>query len=146
VSESLLRLPWQKPEREEIKPGYADYETLLTDPRVERIASRVFDEFRAQGLPDDTDFVTFVQPPQVIDRGGVAVPIPEVAVFAVISDNPRHKGHRVMTQGSVWLRDWMARERELRHYASDQPDPALSIFRLLVRDHLPKLQNLREMI
>lgn len=137
-----MKLPWQR--EAPLKAAYADYDTVISDRRVEAIADILSKQFKA--LPDDTDLVTFIQPPTVVDRNGVGVPIPEVACFAVISDNPRHKGHRVMTQGSVWLRDWRATDAARLHFVSGPDDPALPIFKLLVRDHLPKLQNLRDML
>ena len=140
-----MKLPWQKPERDVVRPSYADYETLVSDRRVTAIADLVIDEFRAHGLDEESDFVTFIQPPQVVKRQGVDVPIPEVGVFAVISDNPRAPGHQVMTQASVWLHDWLATDAARLHFVSGPQDPAYPIFREVAKTHLRTIRNLREM-
>lgn len=140
-----MRLPWQKPERAPVRPGYASYETLISDRRVTAIADLVIDEFREHGLGDNAEFVTFIQPPQIVQRTGVDVPIPEVAVFAVISDNPRAPGHQVMTQASVWLTDWRATDAARLHFVSGPQDPAFPIFRETAKAHLRTIRNLREM-
>lgn len=126
--------------------SYADYEPLLSDRRIQALGSLVMDKARPLGLPDDTDFVTFIQPRTVIDRDGIATPIPEVGVFAVISDNPRHKGKRVMTQAAVWLQDWRAVDAARLHFVAGPEDPALPVFKTVVRRHLETLKNLKDMI
>lgn len=125
---------------------FDDYEELLSDARVQRVASRVVDKYRPLGLPDDADFATYIQPPQVIDRNGVKVPIPEVAVFAVLVDNPRAKGKRIMKTASVWLQDWRAMDSFGSHYVSNGIDPALPIFGRLARECVQNLQDLKELI
>ena len=137
-----MRLPFQKPSK---RPVYADYEPLISDMRMRAIAGPLIEKFREHGLPDDTDFVTFIQPPTTIEREGVAIPIPEVAVFAVISNNPRSPKHRVMTQSSVWLADWRATSAAKLHFVSGSADPAYPIFRETVKTHLRVLRNLKEM-
>lgn len=126
--------------------GYADFETLLSDRRVQELGGKVVEEYRPKGLTDDVDFVTFIQPPQIVDRNGIKVPISEVAVFAVITDNPRHPGHRLMTTASVWLQDWRATDTARLHFVSGSQDPALPIFRRIAREHVEKIQSLKEMI
>lgn len=126
--------------------GYADFEPLLSDGRVNGIASRLFDEYRPKGLPDDVDFLTFIQPPTIVDRNGVKLPIPSVACFAIITDNPRDPDHRIMTQASVWLQDWRAKDALRRHYVAGPEDPAFPIFKRLVIEQLQKLQSLKELI
>lgn len=125
--------------------GYADFEPLISDRRVTEIAEIIMRAALQLDLPDDTDFVTFIQPATTVERNGVLTPIPEVGVFAVISDNPRHPKSRLMTQAAVWLQDWQAQDAARLHFVSGKQDPALPIFKRITRDHLTKLQNLREM-
>lgn len=140
-----MKLPWLA-DKQPVRPGYADFEPLISDRRVHAIASIITDLARGRGLTDDTDFVTFIQPATTVQRNGLLTPIPEVGVFAVISDDPRHPGLRVMTQASVWLKDWRATDAARLHFVSGNEDPALPIFKQITRDHLEKLKNLREMI
>lgn len=140
-----MKLPWQKEPQQPLRSGYADYEPLISDRRMQAIASLLVEQFRARGLPDDSDFVTFVQPAQMVEREGLLTPIPEVGVFAVISDNPRSKGHRLMTQGSVWLTDWQAQDAASLSFTIGPNDPALPIFKAVMRSHLERLANLKAM-
>ena len=112
---------------------------------MQAIASILTEQFRPKGLPDGSDFVTFVQPSQMVDRGGITTPIPEVGVFAVISDNPRAASHRLMTQGSVWLTDWQAQDAASLSFTIGPNDPALPIFKAVMRSHLERLSNLKDM-
>lgn len=141
-----MKLPWQK-ERQPLRSAYSDYEPLISDRRMQAIAAILTEQYRKHGLPDGSDFVTFIQPKQVVDRGdGIHAPIPEVGVFAVISDNPRAANHRLMTQASVWLKDWLATDAARLHFVSGPDDPALPIFKAAMRSHLDHLKNLRAMI
>jgi hypothetical protein len=112
---------------------------------MQAIANLLIERFRAAGLPDDTDYVTFVQPAQMVNRNGIVTPIPEVGVFAVISDNPRAPGHRLMTQGSVWLDDWLATDAASLSFTVGPNDPALPLFKAVTRSHLERLANLKAM-
>jgi hypothetical protein len=128
-----------------VKSGYTDFEPLISDRRMQEIGHKIVDEFRPKGLSDDVDFVTFIQPATTIERNGIQVPIPEVAVFAVITDNPKSAGRRVMTQAAAWLADWLARDAARLHFVSGGQDPAFPVFRRIVREHVEKIQSLREM-
>lgn len=140
-----MKLPWQK-EQEPLRSGYSSYEPLISDRRVQALAGMLVEQYRPLGLPDGSDFVTFIQPAREIERKGVWVPIPEAGVFAVISDNPRHPGHRVMTQATVWLHDWRATDAARLHFVSGPQDPALPIFKAVMRPHLATIRNLKELI
>lgn len=125
--------------------GYANYETVLDDARVWRIQERVMDDAKGR-LPDDTDFVTFIQPATIVDREGIAVPIPDVAVFAIVSPNPKDPSRKVMTQGAMRLDQWRRDDFYRTHYVGAGVDPAMPVFRRIAREHVNTLRNLAELI
>lgn len=72
-------------------------------------------------------------------------PVPRAAVFAIISDNPRHPTFRVMTNAMTPMATWDEVEGEYKHFAG-RGDPALNIFRYVVEQHIRTIENLRDMI
>lgn len=124
-------------------PAFGDYEPLVSDVRLAPIDDRLRGEF--PGLTPEDVLVTFIQPEQVKIRDGQELRIPPMAVLAVMSPNPRHPDYRLMTPGVTSLAAFEEADQEFRHYAG-KTDPVLSIYRLVVKDHLRKLQDLRELI
>lgn len=126
------------------------YEPLLTDERLERTTDKLRSQFGHKPL-EDAEFVTFIQPARhaMADVNGVSVPtwISEMAVFAVLSPNPRPyaKGQRVMSHGTVSLQDFRETDSEFDHFVG-RPDPAHQIYRAVVADHLRKMADLRALI
>lgn len=129
-------------------------EPVIPDDRLWPIVDRLKAEFGRTKL-EETEFLTFVQPAKKTTartESGLEVPtwIPEMAVFAVISPNPRPYartlGAKVMTHGTAALEDWRESERERGHYVDGRRDPAHEILRGVVREHLRVMTNLREMI
>lgn len=125
------------------------FEPLLPDSRVEQLAHKIRSQFgHARFI--EAQFITFVQPAKDVVRSGVRTWIPEMAVFAIISPNPRPAarilGQSVMTHGTVALEDWRASEKDASHFVSAGTDSAHEIFRGVAREHLRVLTNLREMI
>lgn len=123
---------------------WANYEPVVNDVRLANVEGKLRNEYD-KVIPEDIDFVTFVQPPREVTReDGLTVPLPAMAVFAVISDNPKHKGYRVMTNATAHLSAWYEALKEFQHF-SGAPDPLIGIFRTTLEAHLRTIQNLREM-
>ena len=121
-----------------------DYEPLLPDHRLARIEGRLRREF--PGLSEEAQFVTFIQPPTFSkSEGGIDVPIPEVAVFAVVEGNPRHPGYTEITPGNIWLSTWREEEKANRHSNDIHADLAYRLYRLVVAAHCERMSNLRAM-
>lgn len=129
-------------------------EPVISDERLWPIIDRLKAEFGRSKL-EDTEFLTFVQPAkQTVARteSGIEVPtwVPEMAVFCVISPNPRplarKAGAKVMTHGTAAMADWRESEQERGHYVDGRRDPAHEILRGVVREHLRVMTNLKEMI
>lgn len=125
----------------------ASYDILVDDGRVERETARLRVEFGAKLA--DTEFVTFIQPARTVNHrldSGIEVPlhIPDKAVFAVVTPNPRRPAQKILTSVTTNLRDWEESERERSHYAG-KADPIGAFFRRALFEHLPMIQNLREM-
>lgn len=126
----------------------ADYEVLVDDDRILKAA----DELRREFGPaiEDTSFVSFVQPARTVSRKtdlGIEIPVhvPEMAVFAAVTPNPRRPGQKILTSATVALRDWEASEWDRQHYVG-KADPVPAFLRLALKEHLPTIQNLRDMI
>lgn len=127
----------------------AKYEILVPDERVERETARLRVEFGPRIA--DTDFVTFIQPARTVDHrlpdSGLTVPIriPDKAVFAVVTPNPRRPSQKILTSMTTNLSDWEASERDRSHYVG-KADPIGAFFRKALIEHLPMIENLKEMI
>lgn len=128
----------------------ASMEPLLDDSRVEKIAQKIRSEFA--GLAD-SDFVTFIVPERTAERklkSGISFPykIPPMAVFAIISDNPRPyakaMGQRLLTSATASLNDWREAEAERGHFAGT-PDLAHDFFRRVAPQHVELIQNLKDL-
>lgn len=122
-----------------------DYEPLISDTRLERIEGELRREFPA--LSDQARFVTFIQPPAFAPtEGGVEVPIPEVAVLAILEPNPRHEGYLEITPVNCWYETWREREKDNRHSSDINSDTAYRLYRTLgVPAHLERIKNLCEL-
>jgi len=121
-----------------------DYEPLLPDHRLARIEGRLRREF--PGLSEEAQFATFIQPPTFTkSEGGVDMPIPAVAVFAVIEPNPRHAGYTEVTPVNIWLSTWRSEEEANRHSSEVKADLAYRLYRLGVAAHCERMSNLRSM-
>jgi len=126
----------------------ADFEILVDDGRVMPLVEKLKSEFGHKVLAE-THFVTFIVParqhmkqtPEGLEYPGW---IPDKAVFAVLTPNPRRKGQQIMTNATTDLSDWRDSEKERYHYVG-VPDALWSIFRGVLREHLPILTNLHEM-
>lgn len=127
-----------------------DFEPLLDDDRVDRIAGLVRLSFPT--LPVDTQFFTFVVPPQKVERDGEEVEIPAQAVFAVQSAHPRrtfdafYRDKELMSNTACWLPIWEREERQRMHFVSGPDDPAFGPFSIAARNHLRAIKNLKELI
>lgn len=128
------------------------YEPLLPDDRLEKLEHKLRSQFGHDRL-DGATFVTFIQPAKQTTAtvSGIKVPtwITEMAVFAVLSDNPREhakkRGMRILSSGTVSLKDWRDADAEFDHYVG-RPDPAHQIYRAVVADHLRKMDDLRSLL
>jgi hypothetical protein len=129
----------------------SEYEPLLDDDRVERIAHKIKSEFGFKKL-EDSVFFTFIQPARPYNQRtpeGLVVPtwIPDMAVFAIISPrpNPTRPGQKLMSQATASLEGWLEAEKEASHFAG-APDEAHKIFKAVARMHLQQLQSAKELI
>ena len=121
-----------------------DYEPLLPDHRLARIEGRLRREF--PGLSEEAQFVTFIQPPTFTkSEGGVDMPIPAVAVFAVVEKNPRHPGYDEITPVNIWLSTWRSEDEANRHSSDVKADLAYRLYRLGVAAHCERMSNFRSM-
>jgi hypothetical protein len=123
-----------------------DLEPVITDWEMSVVEGRLRDAWR-DAIPDDTDFVSWIQEPKTIERDGKAIEIARMAVFAVVSDHPTTPGApRIMTHGTVSMEDFLQSRDERKHYVTAKPRPELIIFSAVVKQHMTTLQNLREII
>lgn len=118
-------------------------EPYLTDTQVDRASYRVRSALGFREL-QDSDFITFLVPKRRVPAqtaGGLAFEkeIPEMVVFGVISDNPRHKGHKLLTHATVSLEGWLEAENE-------PVDHAFNIFRRVAEKHLKLLDDYKQLI
>lgn len=119
-------------------------EPLITDERLARVEGRLRDEFKH--FPDDASLLTYWQDSFEAGKEGQDEPIsvPKLAVLAVISRNPRHPDYDTMTMGSMRFDDWASEERSFKHFAGVE-DPALKLYRPIVRRHISTIENLKAM-
>jgi hypothetical protein len=129
-------------------PDLAKYDQVIDDQRLNRLMPRLERAFGSEAL-NGLEFATFVQPRRRVSReeGGIEVPVwvDEMAVFAVISSNPRRPTSKLMSHGTVSLSNFRAADGEFNHYV-DRPDPAFQILAAVVKDHLRKLDDLRSLL
>ena len=99
-------------------------------------------------IPDETEFVTFIQEPKFYRRGpGDEGYLPAMAVFVVKSPWPgRPQAPHIVTHGTVEKRHFDQSEAERKHFVSLKEDPAIVIFAAVLKVHLATLENLRELI
>lgn len=120
---------------------HQQHEPLLDDRRLAGIEGKIRRDFPQ--LSEKAQFVTFIQPATFThNREGIDVPIPEVAVFALVQPSPRHPTWIEITPLNVWLTDWRASEVENRHSSDDQ---AYQFYRRLTPVHIERMKNLAEM-
>lgn len=119
----------------------SSYEQLIPDDRLQRTLHKVLGD-DADGI----DFVAFIQERMMRQtRDGLTVPIEPMAVFMVMSQNPRREaGEKIGTTATTSLRNWQDAQREYEHYAG-RGDPLENILRILLTKHHDTLKNLREM-
>lgn len=127
----------------------ANLEVLVEDDRLLPIVEKLRSEFGHKTLAQ-TEFVTFVVPPRQVTKRtpeGLEFPgwIDSKAVFAVLTPNPRRPGQKILTSATAELSAWMDSEKERRHYVG-APDPIHGFFRSVLREHLPTIANLRDML
>lgn len=123
--------------------SFANFEPLLPDQRVLSIE----DEFKSlyPQTPDGTVFLSYIQPGmEVKTESGASRPIPDVAVFAVLSPHPRQKQHLLLTKAAIWLKDWRDDDKAYQHLVG-VPDPARKFFRLVLGEHLKQIDNLKQL-
>lgn len=118
-----------------------EWEPAVDDLRLAKVNEAVL--MRYPALSGAT-FVTFVQPAKLLTEYEPPRELREMAVFAILSPNPRAKGQNVMTHGTAALEDFESADREARHFVG-VPDPLLGIYLSVARKHIETMQNLREM-
>lgn len=148
----------------------SDWEPLLPDSRVERIAELIR---LAEPELVDAEFATFIVPRQVekdrrrmkyaphesgcsFGAGNPAcecgpLEIPEQAMFTIKTAHPRtwdpiYKGKDLMTFEGTWLPRWREEERLRAHYVSTREDPAFEIFAIAAKAHAKKMRGYRALI
>jgi hypothetical protein len=127
----------------DISRSLAQYDTLLTNSRVEKIREKLLALHPELG--DDMQIATYVQPRQMLqeDQGSLIKRLPAQAVFLMVSPNPhkRHVGDIVKTNAFCPLSVWLQDERDNRHSAD--VDTALGFFKAIADEHLGVLANWR---
>lgn len=122
----------------------AEHEPLIPDARLARIEGRLRREYPA--LSEQASFVTFIQPRTFTKSGsGIDVPIPEVAVLAILESNPRHPDWMEITPVNIWFSTWREEDEKARHSSEVEADPAYRLYRICVAAHLTRMANLRSM-
>jgi len=86
------------------------------------------------GVPDDVEFVTFIEE----TRDGPK------ACFAAISPHPKHVGFMLRTKASTSLAAWVTKETQKSHYVGVD-DQLVPIINLLAKEHAEKIRNAREL-
>lgn len=124
---------------------YSDYPPLWGDDTDRRLDLLELQLRKETGTEEDFTLLGMVQPATFINRNGVEVPIREVALLAVLTANPTAPEMGLMTQAAAWLDQFRETEFEKLHYVGKE-DPALPIFRVLLREHLTRLRDMRELI
>ena len=125
------------------------YEPLEKDQRVWSIQAQVMEEFKGK-LPDDSDFLTFIQPPTTKPRERapglkIYVPVPAMAVFVISSPWPNHPERPDLgSTATAALRDYQGAVREWKNDGA--PDPLLTIFRALAQKHARDVASLKELM
>jgi hypothetical protein len=126
-----------------------DFEPLLTDERVGKIVELL--RIAYPQLPVDTEFFSFVVPPQTVEKDGQEIEIPAQAVFALKGPHPRgtfdqfYKDKELMSNTACWLRVWEHEERQRLHYVSGRDDPAWGPFAIATRNHLRAIKDYKEL-
>lgn len=124
---------------------FADYPPLWGDETDRRLDLIELQLRKETGTNEDFALLALVQPATYVERNGIQVPIREVALMAIVSPNPTTPDMMLMTNAAAWLNEFRAAEFERWHYVGKQ-DPALPIFRTLLRQHITSLENMRAMI
>ena len=153
----------------------SDWEPLLHDDRVGRITELLFVAFPTLR---GSEVFTFVVPSQMVSRDRPGIPhepgcpyphsdhwdnyypdcdcgpyrIPEQAVFAIRSDNPRaawdpiYRGKQFMSTSGMWRETWDREEKERKHFVSAREDPAWAPFFIAAKSHADKMRGYKELI
>jgi len=126
-----------------IPTGFEDYEPVVPDARLNRVLGLLLEEWPDLG---GAELVTFIQPRKEVKdpNTGLYVMIEPMAVFAVVSDNPRYPGFKTMHTGTASLADWREADTEYSHYAH-LVDPLLTIYRKVLPRHIETIKNLEAM-
>lgn len=146
--------PGAKAAGERRQPGPIDFskmEDFLDDNRVEQVAVSLLRRFP---VLDGSSFVTFIQPETtapIQSPGGITVDVPveRMAVFAVISPDPRPwktDQDGIMSAATMTERNWRALEAEKAHYVSGKEDLAYQPFLAATIEQVHKLVSASEQI
>lgn len=106
---------------------------LLPDSRLDQIESQVRKEFPR--LPDGAIFNTYVQPPGLLERNGLEIPVPACGVVAILVPNPRwpeKEPQYKACKAPRWLDHFRHYEKQ-RDRLVQAPDVALNDFRACAR-------------
>lgn len=124
----------------------SQYEILLEDDRVEIVRESLL-----AMMPSlyDTDLISFIVPARrVMKRTPEGLEyeswLPDKAVFAAVTPNPRAKGQALLTSATMDLDAWYEGEKDRSHFVG-APDELFKIYGLVVREQLPIIDNLRSM-
>lgn len=124
-------------------------EPYLSDERVGRVASKLYEEFPK--LSEwNTDFATGrIEPPWhgQLPEGSVGWATTPVVQFIVVSDHPRpiqrKMGVRHATTGTIWPGAFEAADKEESHYVVGEKASAEErIFRAVLSRHLWEMDRL----
>jgi len=134
---------------------FEGFEPFLDDARVGRISEEILNTYPA--LPEGTFLVTFVtegfrrRDPLTGDMRHYS--FPPRANFAIVSDNPRavfypivpgQSAPQFMSVASVYVSEFQERDLSRVRFVG-APDPAMGIFKIVLAEHLSKLDTLRNL-
>lgn len=119
---------------------------LLADSRLERIEATIRREIPR--LPDSVIFNTYVEPGGYAERNGVQVPVPEMAVIAILVPNPKWPDKEPQfraIKGRRPLRHFRHFEQQAQRLVN-APDVALMDFRAAARKAVEVYEYQRDLL
>ena len=119
-------------------------EPFLSDGKIAEIEGRVRQEFPR--LPENTIFLSYVQPEMWADVQGISRKIPESAVLNILAQNPRNPDQTRIFQSGTTLARWRAMAQDTRHDAVLEADPAYRAFRQLALEVIEYDESLRSLL
>jgi len=105
-------------------------ESLVPTSRLRRVEEQLRKDYPL--LPESAEFVTFRQPPTMAEPGGDGLvrPIPDIAVFGIVLQNPRYPESQRLFSKSTTLSAWRKWDNYARHEGEVRADPLYQVYRM----------------